>query len=256
MGERDGMTNEDLCREIESMIPAYALGALDSGEASFVDNHLDGCPDCRQLADQHKAIAEALLELPSPQAPPAYLRRRIVSRIKAEPVPAHTSAERRPGWSLPRLAFGLGLVALVVVNLLLLRRIDSLVEQQGALQAKVDRNQTAMAVLSYPTSKVVEVDGDSVFGTLVYDPARRLAVLYAWGLPDLPADQSYQAWLRDPSGGRVSAGLFQVEPGDQFSLLVLHSPSPIEQFAGLGVTVEPSGGSPGPTTAPILTADL
>ncbi|MGA9531736.1 MAG: anti-sigma factor [Anaerolineales bacterium] len=251
------MSERAICSEIESMVPAYVLGALDSGEESFVTAHLSGCPACRAMALEYESMTEALLQAPPPRNPPAALRRRVEQAIEQPEAPMPELPEER--WVRPtalRLAFSMGMVALIIVNLLLFRRVDSLIERQTELQTQVDRNQTAMAVLTYPTSKVAEVEGDSVFGTLVYDPPRQVAVLYAWGLKELPADRVYQAWLRDDSGGRVSAGLFQAQAGNQFSIIVLHSPAPIEQFVGLGVTIEPAGGSPGPSGDPVFSADL
>ena len=251
------MSQGDICREIEGMIPAYALGALDSGERDFVEAHLADCPDCQEILQEYTAITEAMLHLPPAKSPPAGLRSRVEAAVSGKP----TTWQDRLGdllsgpW-LMRSAVGVGIAALVLANLLLLQRVGSLLQAQERLQAQVDRNQTAMAVMSYPSSVAADVEGEDVFGTLVYDPERRVAVLYAWGLEPLPSDSVYQAWLRDETGGRVSAGLFETEEGGQFSVVLLRAPEPIERFSGLGVTVEPRGGSEGPTGQQILNVDL
>jgi anti-sigma-K factor RskA len=251
------MSKRAICSEIEAMVPAFALGALDSGEESFVAAHLLDCPGCHAMALEYESVAEGLLQAIPARTPPAALRARVEEAAERTASPVHVpSRDRRMAPAVLRLAFGMAAVVLLIANLLLIQRVDSLLASQRELQAQVDRNQTAMAVLTYPTSKVAEVEGDSIFGTLVYDPTRRIAVLYAWGLPELPTDEVYQAWLRDASGGRVSGGLFQAQPGGQFSIIVLHSPGPMEGFVGLGVTVEPAGGSPGPSGEPVLSADL
>lgn len=252
------MSSEAICKEVGGMIPAYALGALDSDERSFVEAHLNRCPRCLSVLDEYQRVAEGLLQAAPTEAPPAQLRDRLIRSLDvSSPAPSRAPAPRVGfGPRAMRLAFGLGLVLLVAVNLMLLARVDQLVDEQQALRAQIERNQTAMAVLTYPATREVEFETASVFGTVTYDPTRQVAVLYAWGLETLPAGRAYQAWFRAPSGERVSGGLFQAEPGGQFSLAILHAPEPIEAFSGLGVTVEPSGGSPAPTGEPVLSTDL
>ena len=44
-----------------------------------------------------------------------------------------------------------------------------------------------------------------VSGSLLINKGENTAMLICWGLPPLPADQTYQAWLVQPDGVRVSA---------------------------------------------------
>jgi len=87
-------------------------------------------------------------------------------------------------------------------------------------------------------------------GTAVMSRSRDEVLLLADGLPALPRDRVYQLWLVDEHGPR-SAGT--VRPaGEVLSLLA-------SGIAGAGealLTVEPAGGSPGPTSSPVLTVDL
>jgi len=81
-------------------------------------------------------------------------------------------------------------------------------------------------------------------------------VLYVWGLDPLPESQVYQAWLIEPDGERVSGGLFEVAEGEDFIQVVVQSPEIIKGFDGIGVTVEPAGGSTSPTGQKVLGVDL
>jgi anti-sigma-K factor RskA len=103
---------------------------------------------------------------------------------------------------------------------------------------------------------VVLLEGESVGGTFLFDPDRRFAVLHMWGLDALDSSQEYQAWLVRPDGTRVSAGRFFADPDSWFTSAVLTSPGPVGEFSGLGVTIEPVGGSAQPTGPRVLSADL
>jgi anti-sigma-K factor RskA len=84
---------------------------------------------------------------------------------------------------------------------------------------------------------VISEDGE--YGTLVVD-----------GLPALDPAHQYQLWLiRD--GQRTSGGLFSVNPEGYGSLWV-SSPEPLSSYPAFGITVEPVGGSTGPTGEKVL----
>ncbi|WP_329791477.1 anti-sigma factor [Lentzea sp. DG1S-22] len=77
-------------------------------------------------------------------------------------------------------------------------------------------------------------------------PSRGKAAFLANGLPSLPADRAYQLWVVRPDGPH-SAGLLQDEPVVADGLA--------DAWA-LALTVEPSGGSPAPTTTPVLAISM
>ena len=64
-------------------IPAFALGALDPGEALQVSVHLAHCPSCRSEVAAYQAVVAMLLYAIPPQDPPAHLRCRILAHIAA-----------------------------------------------------------------------------------------------------------------------------------------------------------------------------
>jgi anti-sigma-K factor RskA len=180
------------------------------------------------------------------------VRARLIARL-ARPQARRWGRGRSPLSLKPTLAASL--VVLVLLNLALLWQNRSLALQQQDLLAQVEANRTALAMLSYPEAETVRVQGEGGRGLLIYDPQGELAVLSIWDLPELPKGQAYQAWLIEPSGERVSAGLFIPERGKPISIL-LHSPYPLRDFVGFGVTIEPAGGSAGPTGPRVLAADL
>jgi hypothetical protein len=255
----------DVCLEIEPLLAGYALGALDEGDRQRVVEHLPSCPDCQSELSAYLAVREGLLLSPTAIRPPARLRRNLAAAIRPDDVKSRSiwgAGLRFPAWA------GIGvLVVFLAANLVVLGQNRRMIQEQQAslnkLAAEQSRliddlqtNQTAVALVSYPTSEVARLRGDKAYGTFVYDPDLRVAVLYAWGLDALPGGETYQAWLIDASGARSNAGVFQASEGGLFTTFIVSAASPLGDFSGLGVTIEPPGGSSSPTGPRVLAADF
>ncbi|MFD4829897.1 anti-sigma factor domain-containing protein [Streptomyces uncialis] len=87
---------------------------------------------------------------------------------------------------------------------------------------------------------------DGARGTVVASRTRDKAVFIGAGMPRPPAGKVYQLWY-DDGGTMRSAGLMEPARGDQAVLLN----GPLGGASGVGITVEPAGGSPGPTSDPV-----
>jgi anti-sigma-K factor RskA len=151
-----------------------------------------------------------------------------------------------PSKLIPIFALVIVLV-FAVLNIYLLYSANQILAFQEELARQNQVNQTAFALLSYPDSQVAIIDDGEIYGTLVYDLDGQVAVLNVWGLDSLPAGQDYQVWLIEPDQTRISGGVFQSSDQSEYVTFVIESPDPMENFFGIGVTVEPEGGSPGPT---------
>lgn len=55
------------CKEVELILPLYFDGGLRSGEAASIDEHLDGCPVCRQRLADLKEIRSEIASLVRPR---------------------------------------------------------------------------------------------------------------------------------------------------------------------------------------------
>ena len=66
-------------------------------------------------------------------------------------------------------------------------------------------------------------------------------------LPTLPEGKVYEMWLQDPQGSMEPAGT--VPTGLTSGRMVLEGPA--ATAVGAGMTVEPAGGSPAPTSDPV-----
>ncbi|HEY7270148.1 MAG TPA: anti-sigma factor, partial [Dehalococcoidia bacterium] len=68
-------------------------------------------------------------------------------------------------------------------------------------------------------------------------------------MPALPANQTYQAWMIDASGKPVSMGLMSNQGSFAFH-------TDLSDAKAIAISVEPQGGSPQPTTTPVLVQEL
>jgi len=235
-------------------IPAYALGALDTADAQGLEAHLQGCEMCRAELASYRALNEILLTSTPPQPPPAMLRRRLQERLPS----ARKAAHPKQAWtfSFNQFALGLGVVLLLAFNVLSFIQTQSLQRQQAQLASQLATSQTTIAMLAYPETKSLPIHEGSIAGALLLDRERNIAVLLAWNLPELKANQTFQIWLIDPQGKRTSAGIFKAQPELPFTSAPLHSPGSLLDYVGIGVTVEPAGGSNQPTGQRLFTVNF
>jgi len=80
--------------------------------------------------------------------------------------------------------------------------------------------------------------------------------LVMWHLPELSDDQTYQAWLIEPDGQRVSAGIFRPQNTTAYTTQPIYAKQDISKFTGVGITIEPSGGSEQPTGPRLFVVDF
>ncbi len=228
---------------VEELLPAYALGILEPEEQARVQAHLAECAACRAELLAYQEVGARLPLGAADYAPPAGLKQAILRQARQPAIDRAAPEARKPilGW-LARLgpvwaAAGLVLIlALAVSNLLLWREVRQLTQAQGQQFLTVGLQGMGGAP---GASGLLVVSPDGRYGTLVVD-----------GLPAPAAGKEYQLWLtRD--GERDNGGLIQVNQAGYGSLLV-YSRAPLRSYQSFGVTLEPLGGSPGPTGPKVL----
>jgi anti-sigma-K factor RskA len=239
----------DDCQTIEPLLAAYALDSLEGDERAQVEKHLPACAGCRALLSEYRQVSV-------PEAgPPPRLRESLIHSMGN---PVGTSPSRAEGmrFSAWRWAVGVGVAGVLLANLVLLQQVIGLRQDQTQMQQDLGSGQMAQAIAAYPGAQSVLIEGQAAYGTIVYDPERPVVVMYTWGLKPLPPGEIYQVWLRDSADRRIQAGTFNSVGGKAFTLVVIRAPGPIQDYAGFGVTVEPEGGSPGPTGPNVLGGDF
>jgi len=230
-------------QHVLDLLPGYALDCLDVAEEMQVAEHLAVCSTCRHELESYRKLVEELPDAMAESEPPPSLRDRILQRAREGSASVLAPASKPAGW---RLLPAWSLLSLVVVlllgtsNLLLWSRLN-------ALERRAESQLQTVRMMGTPYSPdatgllVISLDG--THGTLVVDQ-----------LPVLEEARQYQLWLiRD--GQRTSGGVFSVDDKGYKSLYV-KSPELLVSYTGFGVTIEPAGGSPGPTGEKVLGGDL
>lgn len=240
---------------LRESIPAYALGALDADDARALAAHLQTCEVCQSELARYRAVSESLLAALPPRQPSPALRKRLQSQL---PSAQRTQKTARPrlAWSFGQLAVGGVFVLLFMMNLFSFAQMRALQRQQLTVQRQLQNNQAALAMLSYPGTEAIPIHADNLSGSLLLDRDRNSAVLVVWNLPELSEEQVYQVWLIETNDDRVSGGLFRPQPDLPYTTQPVFASQDISKFVGIGVTVEPAGGSERPTGRRVLKVDF
>ena len=240
-------------------IPAYAIGALDVEDIATLESHLQTCTSCQAELAEFRALSDGLLQALPPKNPSAQLRRRLTSNL-----PAHRQLNQAPRpvffnrFSPSQIAATSFIVILLIINFYANLQIRNLQQQQAALAEQLRKGQESIAMLAYPNTQTLTVSADvrNLTGSVLVDKTQDTAVFFLWNLPQLESTQTYQAWLVDTNGNRISGGLFSVAAGQGYTSVTIKAPSPLKNFIRIGVTVEPQGGSPKPTGQRVFVVNL
>ncbi len=236
---------------------AYAMDAVTEPERARFERHLAGCDSCRQEIRGLREATAALAAAAAVQAPAALrdATLRAAGQTRQLPpaaVPAPwTGRRKRP---TPRLAGALaGALAAVVVAVAVVTGVAASGMQHRLDQAQVHDHVVGL-VLSAPDATMLS-GPVSTGGTasVVMSHQKRALVFTAADLRVLPAAQRYELWLIGPAGSRP-AGMVTASPrGGMVGTMVV---SGLGAGDSVGLTVEPAGGSPQPTSPPVLMISL
>ncbi|MEP7136572.1 MAG: anti-sigma factor [Chloroflexota bacterium] len=240
-------------------IPAYAISALDMQDVATFEAHLKTCITCQGELAEYRSVTSGLLQAIPPKAPSPELRRKLISHLPARQSPTRNLLmDFFSRFSLRQLATTALLVILVLSNLYSSLQLRALKQQQAILAEKLRSEQVVIAMLAHPGTQTLTVNADvqKLAGSMLVDKTQNTAVLFLWYLPVLEPSQTYQAWLIDANGKRISGGLFTAITNQEYTAITIQSPVPIENFVGVGVTIEPQGGSEKPTGPRVLIVNL
>jgi len=247
------MTHDEHTPYLEN-IPAYAIGALDADEFAALESHLQTCASCRAELAEYRVLNQSLLTAVPPRQPSAALRKRLQSRLPS--VQKTARPQWNWNWSFSRMAVGASLILLLVMNMYSILQTRALQQEQAQLNRQVRTGQTVMSMLSYPATERLSINSDKAVGSLLLDKERDIVALIVWNMPELPENETYQIWLIDPQGERVSAGIFSPESDQAYTTKVVYPKQRLVDFTGVGVTVEPAGGSEQPTGERLFKVDF
>ncbi|MFJ6542631.1 anti-sigma factor domain-containing protein [Streptomyces sp. NPDC091385] len=237
---------------------AYALHALDEDERAGVERHLAHCASCALEVAEFEATAARLgLAATVPVRPGlrAEVLRRIASVRQVPPVAAPAARRRPAGRRRARGPLAWALAASVAVAaafggvaLWQYERAQDAATRAAVAEGRAD---PVAGVLAAPDAKSATVRVAGGTGTVVVSAERDRAVFMASGMPAPPDGKVYQLWF-DDGGAMRSAGL--MDPALRSQTVLMRGP--VAGASGVGVTVEPAGGSPRPTSAPVTLLSL
>ena len=263
---------------------SYALDALDVQERTEFERHLQHCPSCQAEVRGLRETA-ARLAIARAARPPAQMEQRVLAATyRTRQLPPLTGARLRwglrrtrvaqlfAGWLAagqsrpdssqasrsdrgrgnswlrsPRLigavaaASVVAAVGLGITQVSTQHQLDSAQARSAAIAKVLDAPDARIEATSAPAGGAV---------TVVVSALQHEALVTTRGMSPLSSSRVYQVWVMNSSGAR-SVGLL-ASTSHIGQLLA----SGVRSGDQIGITVEPSGGSPRPTTTPVVTVPL
>ncbi len=255
--------------DILDLLTAYALGTIAPDEIARVSALLDEQPELRATLAELRATAN-MLPYVLPQAnPPADLRQRVLDHATGRSNPAAISPPRRianrmRGWMLglsgvaavAMLAAAIGWAQLVNTG----SELAHLQAELAGVRAELKQTQTQVAAAQQQANQLQAqiASAQKVLASLQGETGRGAilqtkdgATVFAAQLPPLKPGRVYQLWRIQSGNAPTSVGIFTVDlQGYGIKPLAANQePQPGETIA---VTNEPDGGSPSPTSNPLI----
>lgn len=242
--------------DVHGLSGAYAVDALDEAERLAFEHHLARCPACQAEVASLRAAAQELSALTETD-PPSRLRDAVLGEIRnvrpRPPAPPDTAG--RPGDGGPaddrtprvvrmrrRLPVGWAAAAAAVIALV----VGGVAWSPWSTRTP-QLTAAEQVIHATDVQRYTQALGDAT-ATLYRSPSLGRAVLVADHMPPTPPGRVYQLWLAQPDRGMVSAGLMSNADTSEVTVLLQGDAA---TATAAGITVEPSGGSPQPTTTPL-----
>lgn len=245
--------------DLATLTGAYVVNALPDDERAEFEVHLATCEDCRQEVRELREAA-ARLGAAEHTAVPEELKQRVLAEVAQTrqdpppPVAAFPGRRRtRATWGtrLSVAAAALCVALAAAFGVVAVRAQQELDATRERMLAAGARGAEISAMLQAPDARVINTPGpEGMRATTVLSAQQGKAMFMTTGMAPAPDDRVYQLWFIEPGGTATSAGLLSTTTTERTEPLIAAMPAGTAQ---LGVTIEPPGGSPAPTTTPIIT---
>ncbi len=236
--------------EIHTLAGAYALDAVTETERAGFARHV---AECRACATEVAELSETASRLSAPawEAPPPRMRDAVFAQVAQTRQVTAGSAHRtertahsevqlwRRRASLSLAAGVIALAGMGTVWVVQEQRVDDVQQQAQQLQ-DAQAQVAAIAAAADAQLRSVSVPGG---GTVTVATSRRLGdgVILMENLPKPPAGKVYQLWLIE---GSRPTSIGVMADGQVSGTVTFES---LGNADAIGVTLEPTGGSPTPT---------
>jgi len=272
---------EERHAQLELCIP-YVFGRLNPGNRKQFEAHLvAGCEQCRvELSGLYESTALLPLLLRQ-EAPPSGVRQKLLGRLSSKkpeqrrnerpqppqrekpvtPSLAPSAAHDRPWYLYVSIVGGaLLIIALIIFVNQLVGTTGSQEKKLTELQGELQRSQEAAGILQAERLEILPLTsvmpGSGMYGKVLWDPAKRNAVLQTANLPAQSEGKQYQLWILKEKKP-YSVGVFDVNVEKSSTLNSMVLPvADTREIEGFSITLEPKGGSPQPTGDALLKAGI
>jgi anti-sigma-K factor RskA len=247
--------------ELQERALLFAIGALPEAERRDYVRHLedDGCEVCLAESFEFQNVAQTFAQNLPPETPSASVKQRLMAQVRAESnTPATPALPERPSnawYWVEKFVLVAAVVVLAVTATLnsgLRREVATLTARVGELEGQVRSDGAKLVVLTSPDVRVLTLAGQGntsgAKGRIFWNEATGSWLVYITGLPQVPADRTYQLWFVPQNANPVSAEVFNTN-GDGSAMLEIALPAAAVGFKAAAVTPEPAGGLPQPTGA-------
>ncbi len=243
---------------LEDLIAGAVLGDLDAADrreltaAAERDSAVG-----RRLESMRRTLDLVAFDSPL-ERPPEHLRMALQRAVDAGAEPAVRPARQVPRAWLAIWA-GAGTVAAIAVAAFISGGQGDRDQRLEHLIAESEGQRAALISIYRDRPHIMPLQGtetaSGAWARLMMDDQGRQAMLVVDGLHPPAAGQAYQLWLLGPAGIRVSGAVFSTDLEGR-AIVVLDVDESLLGFSQAGVTVEPAGGSPGPTGERMLFGEL
>ncbi|GGF53976.1 hypothetical protein GCM10011519_29860 [Marmoricola endophyticus] len=206
------------------------------------ERHLDECADCAaEVLSLREAAALVSLDESAPLPP--QLRDRVLSSVaEIRPLPpvAPHEAVRDTARRFPRL------VAAVAAAVILVAGVGIGNWHPWAPQPPSEVTSASQVLDAADAQHSTARMPGGGRATVVHSASLDRVVVMTENLPQAPADRVYELWLQDAKGVMRPSGTLS---GGSDTTVVLRGA--VKGSTGVGITLEPAGGSQKPTTSPL-----
>lgn len=275
--------------EAQELLAALSLDATSSEERAAILAHVAECDACArelgELRDAAHAMAQLAPAVPMDPARQARVRAHLLARaaeraesaVAPAPKPAKPVVIPMPPHRLTRFSTArlVAAAAIVLIGVALAvyavsagqranamqRDTQRLLVAQRGLEREIAARDSALAdrqalldAMTGPAVQVIEAGAPSArqpSGKMFWDQMSGQWTFVAHNLPRAAPNRTYQLWLITRAQRKISAGVFATSASGD-ALVIAHYPLAKDSLAAIAVTDEPSGGSPQPTTTPVL----
>lgn len=284
------MSNDDTLRpstnfavddDIHGLSGAYAIDAVDAAERARFEAHMASCAECRSEVASLRAAASELT-LVTVASPPPSLRGAVLREISSvRPLPPRVTPEQAPSQVVapssplsspaaaapqldepsrpPAPSAPVSLESkraerakraplrqwLVGVAAAAALATGGLVWQPWSPDTSTVQLTATQQVLQAKDAQRFEQKVGNATATIVRSTSLKKAVIVTANMPDAPAGKVYELWFQQ-GPAMVRAGLMPAGPSNTVLL-----DGDAATAIGVGITVEPAGGSDTPSLPPV-----